>query len=80
MRSTISRWGNSLALRLPKAIADAAGLSEGDQVDVVERDGELRISRRDDIDIEAMIAAITPENINVVREWIDAPPVGKEFW
>ena len=36
----VSRWGNSLAVRLPKALVDQFGLKEGDElkvVDVVER-------------------------------------------
>jgi antitoxin MazE len=36
----ISKWGNSLAVRLPKALVDRLGLKEGDElnvVDVVER-------------------------------------------
>ena len=79
MRSSISRWGNSLAVRLPKAAVDAAGLCEGDPVEITEDDGGLRITRRNDLDIAALIDAITPENLNVERAWIDAPPAGKEL-
>ena len=32
----VSRWGNSLAVRLPKTLVDAMSLKEGDQIDVVE--------------------------------------------
>jgi antitoxin MazE len=34
MRAAISKWGNSLALRLPKSLAEDAGLSEGTMVDL----------------------------------------------
>lgn len=30
----VSKWGNSLALRLPAAVVEALGLKEGDQVEV----------------------------------------------
>ncbi|WP_031337675.1 AbrB/MazE/SpoVT family DNA-binding domain-containing protein [Rhodopseudomonas sp. B29] len=36
----VSKWGNSLAVRLPKTLVDKLGLQEGDElnvVDVVER-------------------------------------------
>jgi antitoxin MazE len=33
MKSQIGRWGNSLALRIPKYIADGLGLSINDEVD-----------------------------------------------
>jgi antitoxin MazE len=31
----VSKWGNSLALRLPKAVVDALKLKEGDDIEVV---------------------------------------------
>lgn len=31
----VSRWGNSLAVRLPKALVEKLGLKEGDDVNVV---------------------------------------------
>jgi len=30
----VSKWGNSLAVRLPSAVVDALGLSEGDQIEI----------------------------------------------
>ncbi|MBC8058788.1 MAG: AbrB/MazE/SpoVT family DNA-binding domain-containing protein [Rhizobiales bacterium] len=30
----VSKWGNSLAIRLPAAVVDVLGLKEGDQVEV----------------------------------------------
>jgi len=30
----VSRWGNSLAVRLPKALVEALGLKAGDEVDL----------------------------------------------
>lgn len=30
----VSKWGNSLALRLPAAVVDALGLNEGDDIEV----------------------------------------------
>jgi antitoxin MazE len=30
----VSKWGNSLAIRLPSAVVDALGLKEGDQIEV----------------------------------------------
>jgi antitoxin MazE len=31
----VSKWGNSLAVRLPKALVEKLGIAEGDDVDVV---------------------------------------------
>lgn len=30
----ISRWGNSLAVRLPAAVVEALGLKEGDRIEI----------------------------------------------
>lgn len=30
----VSKWGNSLAIRLPAAVVEALGLKEGDEVEV----------------------------------------------
>jgi antitoxin MazE len=38
MRAKVARWGNSLALRLPKVIADDAQLTEGQIVNLTVRD------------------------------------------
>jgi antitoxin MazE len=79
MQVRISRWGNSLGLRIPKAAVDATGLREGDLVEVVQENGGLRIEPVDDIDIAGMIAAITPENLHRDEGWIDAPAAGREW-
>jgi predicted nucleic acid-binding protein len=43
----VSRWGNSLAVRLPKALVDQLGLKEGDELDVVAaRAGAIEIETR----------------------------------
>jgi antitoxin component of MazEF toxin-antitoxin module len=45
MKAKISKWGNSLGLRLPKAAVEAAGLAEGSELDVVVEGRELRLRR-----------------------------------
>jgi antitoxin MazE len=30
----VSRWGNSLAVRLPAAVVEALGLKEGDEIEI----------------------------------------------
>lgn len=32
----VSKWGNSLAVRLPKALVDSMSLSDGDEINVVD--------------------------------------------
>jgi antitoxin MazE len=43
MQVRIAKWGNSLAVRLPKAIAEDLGLTEGQAVDVAIDKGAVRL-------------------------------------
>jgi antitoxin MazE len=43
----VAKWGNSLAIRIPKDVAAALGLSEGDEVELEPgRIGLLRLNRQ----------------------------------
>jgi len=41
MRATVSKWGNSMALRIPKSILDENMLQEGCQVEIFSKDGKI---------------------------------------
>jgi antitoxin MazE len=44
----VSKWGNSLAVRLPKALVEAMKLAPGDELDVVEvSKGRIAVQRVD---------------------------------
>jgi antitoxin MazE len=44
----VSRWGNSLAVRLSKSLVDELRLKEGDQLNVVAaRDGVIEVETRE---------------------------------
>ena len=44
METTIKKWGNSLAVRLPKHVAEKLALREGSRVEMKERKTEVVIS------------------------------------
>ena len=51
----VSKWGNSLAIRLPAAVVEVLGLREGDQVEVeVANARTLRVERADSGDKQAL--------------------------
>ena len=78
--STISKWGNSLAVRIPLAIARQAGLGEGDSVTLaLDRNGGivLRPVRRK-YELSELVSGITPENRHRETGW--GPPQGEESW
>ena len=58
MRSEIKRWGNSAAVRLPKAVLHRAGLTIDAAIDVEVDDGVIMIKRpHDDYDQAALTEA-----------------------
>lgn len=45
----VSRWGTSLAVRLPKALVEQLGLKEGDQLNVVAaKDNAIKVEANED--------------------------------
>lgn len=58
MRTTIARWGNSTALRLPKAIVEELHLKPGQQVEVTVEGGEARLKpvRHPRVTLEELMA------------------------
>jgi antitoxin MazE len=75
----IARWGNSLAVRIPQPLAEQARLGEGDEVEVSVSDGALTFRRSEaDLQLERLVAAITPENRHDETDWGEAR--GAEAW
>ena len=79
MRAKAQRWGNSLAVRIPKAIADQAGVREKDEFDIEVVANVIRMKPRSrDTSLEQLIAAITPENLHGEEDF--GRPQGRESW
>jgi antitoxin MazE len=45
MKTTIQRWGNSLAVRVPKTLAQETGFDEGDEVDLRADEDRIVVER-----------------------------------
>ena len=73
----IVKWGNSLAVRIPKLVAEEAGVSEGDPIEVQADIGEIKLRLRDRVPaLRELVSKITPENRH--GETLASPEVGKE--
>jgi antitoxin MazE len=82
MRTTIARWGNSTALRLPKAVVEELHLTPGQQVEVTVEAGEARLKpvRAPRVTLEELMAEadrIGWENAPETIDW--GPDVGSEI-
>ena len=80
MKLKIQKWGNSLALRIPKALAIEANVESGSTVDLSLSNGELKIKPIEDREytLEELLSGITAENIH--DEVSTGVPQGKESW
>jgi antitoxin MazE len=75
----VARWGNSLAVRIPQALAEQAQLDEGTEVEVSLEGGSLSIRRRPPrYTLDELVDQITPENRHEEADW--GEPQGKEVW
>ena len=63
MKTRIVRWGNSLAIRIPRAYADQAGLSEGSAVEFV-AEGQTLVLRRQRYRLDTLLKQINCDNIH----------------
>jgi antitoxin MazE len=71
---TISKWGNSLALRIPQTIAAELGIKENSSVYLTVKNDCLYIEK--DYTLEELAAMITDENRQELEDF--GPDVGKE--
>ncbi len=79
MITTIQRWGNSLAVRIPKAFAAQAELTEDTQVQIaIENDAIVIRPAPMAWKLDDMLASVTAANRHSEVEWGDR--VGKESW
>jgi antitoxin MazE len=64
MKTRLQKWGNSLAVRIPRPFAKETNLSENSAVDVSLRNGKLIIApvKEPDLDLEDLVARITKAN------------------
>lgn len=80
MITKIRKWGNSLGVRIPKALAQDAQVEEGASVDVTVENGRLVIvpKRQNAYDLGGLLSQITPENRH--HEVDFGSPAGGEVW
>ena len=80
MRTRIQKWGNSLALRIPKSFATEVGLQRETFVEVSLADGKLVITPVNEpkLTLNQLLAKVTEENL---RHEVDTGiAIGNETW
>ncbi|MGD0414356.1 MAG: AbrB/MazE/SpoVT family DNA-binding domain-containing protein [Terriglobales bacterium] len=63
MKTQMVKWGNSLAVRIPKPVVEEARLKEGDSLEIEAAEGRVELRRATKIPTLAqLVSRITPEN------------------
>lgn len=79
MQTQVQKWGNSLAIRIPKPFAAEVGLVQNSAITVSVVDGKLILEPVKPVySLEALLAQIKPENLH--QEVASGDAVGNEVW
>jgi antitoxin MazE len=79
-RTHMARWGNSLAMRIPKHVAEQASLDDGDELLVeVDAKGTLIVrTAKGRPSLAELAQNITTDNVHRAEDW--GGRSGKETW
>lgn len=78
---SLSKWGNSIAVRLPRNIVDSLGWREGDSLECIQKDGAISIKKMHKVEIKPLNEII--DSFHTAQEISDidwGKPVGQELW
>jgi antitoxin MazE len=78
------RWGNSLAVRIPKAVADALNVSNGKRAEIIVENGAmvlrpiLKPRRKPRYTLDQLLSGMTKDDVPQEVDW--GSPRGNEAW
>ncbi len=80
MRTRVQKWGNSLAVRIPKPFANEIGLEQDSPVEVLMLDGKLVLLpiKETALSLDQLIEKVTEDNLH--HEVDSGPVMGNEVW
>ena len=79
MKTRVQKWGNSLAVRIPKHLIRETGLEYNTSVEMNVEEGKLVIQKSNEIPtLDALLAGVTKENLH--SEVDSGEATGKEVW
>lgn len=80
MKTSVKKWGNSAAVRIPASVMQATRIALDEVVNVREEAGRIVIEpvRQQTYDLDKLLKAITSKNQHEAVDF--GPAVGKEVW
>lgn len=78
MSAKIQKWGNSMGVRIPKAIMEKANLSINSEIEIECKNQKIIIfSKKKPIQLKNLLSQITKDNLHAEDSFVKA---GKEIW
>jgi antitoxin MazE len=78
MLAKAQKWGNSLAVRLPKNVAEECGITVDSVVEVLKENNSIIIKLvKRKLSLETLLAQVTEANLH--SEVLTGKPIGKEI-
>lgn len=79
MRTKVVKWGDSLGLQVPKALAEEIGVHSGSAVEISFARGQLIVRPAPaSFELDDLLGEVTPENLHT--EVATGEPQGSENW
>lgn len=80
MTTTIQKWGNSLAIRIPRAMARDVALKNGSLVNLAARDGKIIVepSASPKYNLDDLLRGVSKKNVHASVD--TGAAVGREVW
>ncbi|MEH2432973.1 MAG: AbrB/MazE/SpoVT family DNA-binding domain-containing protein [Nostoc sp.] len=80
MTAVVAKWGNSLAIRIPRAVAEQAHVTEGTAIDLSVEGNNIIITpqKRKKYTLDELLEGMTPDQFH--SEFETGNAVGNEDW
>jgi antitoxin MazE len=79
VKAKIQKWGNSLALRIPKSFAAHSNIEQGSTVDLSLDNGRMIVEAKpQEYSLDELLARVTKNNLHSEVDF--GVPAGKEVW
>lgn len=76
-KTRVATWGSSLAIGIPKPIAEQWGVQDGSAIEIVP-EGDTLLLRKRTYDLAGLLEQVTPDNLH--GETYTGGAQGKEIW
>ncbi|MPZ77795.1 MAG: AbrB/MazE/SpoVT family DNA-binding domain-containing protein [Deltaproteobacteria bacterium] len=80
MQVRVQKWGNSLAVRIPKPLAEDAEVTDGTVLNLAVSEGKIVATpiEKKKLSLKQLLAKVTRKNLHAEVDF--GPSVGREIW